>query len=136
MSMCAGVAQSPHGAIPWDHAARNRVSSHAARTDQRVQGRQRCQGTPRGLRAGQRGPGHCWGNRDPWLGWGWRGALGALSRLETDAMQGSDSWEPQLSWVGGSLRSQALVVESVLGEPWSRAMSQCREAMGQQPLPR
>lgn len=45
------------------------------------------------------------------------GHLGALSRLETDAMQGSDSWEPQLSWVGGSLRSQALVVESVLGEP-------------------
>lgn len=77
------------------------------------------------------------GKQGPMVGGGAGGGhLGALSRLETDAMQGSDSWELQLSWVGGSLRSQALVVESVLGEPWGRAMSQCRGAMGQQPLPR
>lgn len=70
-----------------------------------------------------------------WAGAG-RGHLGALSRLETDATQGSDSWEPHLSWGGGSLRSQALVVESVLGEPWGRAMCQCRGAMRQQLPPR
>lgn len=93
-------------------------------------------GHPKGPQSGPEGFRPLLGKRTrSWAAAG-GGHLGALSRLETEAMQGSDSWEPQLSWVGGSLRSQALVVESVLGEPWGRAMCQCRGAMGQQPLPR
>lgn len=51
-------------------------------------------------------------------------------------MQGSDPWEPQLSWGGVSLRTRhSLMVESVMGEPWGRAMCQCRGPMGQCPCP-
>lgn len=108
------VAQSPHGAVPWGHAARNKASSHAARTDQSssVRASQGASELGRGVQATAGETVTC--------GWavGARGHLKALSRLETNGMQGSDSWEPQLSWGGVSLRSQALDVESVL-----RAMS-------------
>lgn len=71
--------------------------------------------------AGETGT-HAWaggggGTWEPCLGW----------RL----MSSRDQSPGNLSWGGVPLRSQALVVESVLGEPWGRAMCQCRGAMGQ-----
>lgn len=123
--------QSPHGAVSWGHAARTGPAllqpglTRGYRAGSRVRAPQRAAEVGRGAQATAGETGTC-----GWAGGG-RGHLGALPGLETDAMQGSYSWEPQLSWGGEALRNQALFVESVLGEPWGRAMCQCRGTMGQ-----